>query len=72
MNYGSAGIVYTDPVTVLILGENLIHANSDQLAGFVPEPETEWYDFAICVGTGNHLYGDVNAQHTFHSNMLLS
>lgn len=65
--YGcGTGIIDTHTVAALVFGQYFVDNDRDKFAGFVPEPEFHWCDFSICIGTGNHLHRNVNAQYAFH------
>lgn len=63
---GGAGIIYSCSVSFLILGENFVYGNGDQFTSSVNETESQRRYFSVRIGTGNHLYWNINAQNTFH------
>ncbi len=55
-----------DAIIALIFRQHFIDRDCDEFSGFVTKPESHRRDLSICVGTGNHLHRDINAQYAFH------
>ncbi len=55
-----AGEICAYAVAALILGQYFIYCDGNNFPIPVPEPETHWRDFPICVCAGNHLYRNIN------------
>ena len=68
INTGAAGEIRPHPVFVLVFGQDFVYRYGDEFPGSVTEPESHRRNFSICIGTGNHLYRNVNAQNAFQAN----
>ena len=60
MDECGAGEICAYAVAALILGQYFIYCDGNNFPIPVPEPETHWRDFPICVCAGNHLYRNIN------------
>lgn len=61
VNEGGAGEISAYAIIALIFGQHFLYRDCNKLAVLVPEPETHWRDFSICVCAGNHLHRNINA-----------
>jgi len=62
---GGTGKICAYPVPVLVFRQHFIYCNGYQFSAPVLEAEPYRCNFAICVGTEDHLYRNIYAQYTF-------
>ena len=67
VNAGAAGKMRPHPVSVLVPGQDFVYGYGDEFPGFIAEPEPHGRNCSVGIGTGNHLYRNINAQYAFHS-----
>ena len=57
---GGAGEVGTYPALSLFVADHVFYRNRNQFPIIILKTKAQWCDLSIGVGTGNHLYRNVN------------
>lgn len=67
INRSRTGIIHSHPISVLILRQHFIYCNRNELSVFITEPKSHRRNFSVCIGTGNHLHRNIDAQYAFQN-----
>ncbi len=67
-NDGRTGKVRPNTAGSLLVADHIFYGNRNQFPIIIFKTEAQWCDLPVGVGTGDHLYRNVNTQDAFHRN----